>query len=130
MNKVLVIGGSGFMGSHTADLLSDNGYVVTILTIKYWQNLSKRYLRRNKKVTKIDLLAAIRVGDPSNRILKNTPIIGNRIINFKVIVKYKSDNNWPYKFIKAGSIDSDILYEKSSFTYFFSNCSLWWWRRW
>ena len=31
MNKVLVIGGSGFMGSHTADLLSDNGYVVTIL---------------------------------------------------------------------------------------------------
>ena len=31
MNKVLVIGGSGFMGSHTADLLSDNGYVVAIL---------------------------------------------------------------------------------------------------
>ena len=31
MNKVLVIGGSGFMVSHTADLLSDNGYVVTIL---------------------------------------------------------------------------------------------------
>ena len=31
MKKVLVIGGSGFMGSHTADLLSDNGYVVTIL---------------------------------------------------------------------------------------------------
>ena len=31
MKKVLIIGGSGFMGSHTADLLSDNGYVVTIL---------------------------------------------------------------------------------------------------
>ena len=31
MNKVLVIGGSGFMGSYMADLLSDNGYVVTIL---------------------------------------------------------------------------------------------------
>jgi len=31
MNNVLVIGGSGFMGSHTADLLSDNGYFVTIL---------------------------------------------------------------------------------------------------
>jgi len=29
--SVLVIGGSGFMGSHTADKLSDNGYVVTIL---------------------------------------------------------------------------------------------------
>ena len=31
MNKVLVIGGSGFMGSHIVDFLSDNGYVVTIL---------------------------------------------------------------------------------------------------
>jgi UDP-glucose 4-epimerase len=31
MNRVLVIGGSGFMGSHTADLLSENGYSVTIL---------------------------------------------------------------------------------------------------
>lgn len=31
--KVLVIGGSGFMGSHTADELSDRGYAVTILDI-------------------------------------------------------------------------------------------------
>ncbi len=31
MNKVLVIGGPRFMGSHIADLLSDNGYFVTIL---------------------------------------------------------------------------------------------------
>jgi UDP-glucose 4-epimerase len=31
MKKVLVVGGSGFMGSHTADLLSENGYDVTIL---------------------------------------------------------------------------------------------------
>jgi len=31
MKKVLVVGGSGFIGSHTADLLSENGYDVTIL---------------------------------------------------------------------------------------------------
>ena len=30
MDKVVVIGGSGFMGSHTADLLSQEGYRVTI----------------------------------------------------------------------------------------------------
>ncbi len=30
MDKVVVIGGSGFMGSHTADLLSEEGYAVTI----------------------------------------------------------------------------------------------------
>ena len=30
MEKVVVIGGSGFIGSHTADSLSDAGYKVTI----------------------------------------------------------------------------------------------------
>ena len=41
MKRVLVIGGSGFMGSHTADLLSDTGYAVTILdkvTSKWLRN--------------------------------------------------------------------------------------------
>jgi len=31
MSNVLVIGGSGFMGSHTADVLSENGNIVSIL---------------------------------------------------------------------------------------------------
>jgi UDP-glucose 4-epimerase len=31
MNNFLVIGGAGFMGSHTSDVLSDNGYAVNIL---------------------------------------------------------------------------------------------------
>jgi len=31
LKKVLVIGGSGFMGSHTADVLSENGNIVSIL---------------------------------------------------------------------------------------------------
>ena len=29
MNKVVVIGGSGFIGSHVADCLSESGYQVT-----------------------------------------------------------------------------------------------------
>ena len=31
LKNVLVIGGSGFMGSHTADVLSENGNIVSIL---------------------------------------------------------------------------------------------------
>jgi len=31
MSNILVIGGSGFMGSHTADMLSEDGHVVSIL---------------------------------------------------------------------------------------------------
>ena len=30
MDKVVVIGGSGFMGSHTADVLTEQGYHVTV----------------------------------------------------------------------------------------------------
>ena len=33
MDKVLVIGGSGFMGSHTADELSKRGFDVTIFDL-------------------------------------------------------------------------------------------------
>ena len=32
--EVLVTGGSGFLGSHVADLLTDNGYNVTIFDNK------------------------------------------------------------------------------------------------
>ena len=32
--KIVVIGGSGFMGSHTADELSNRGYQVTIFDKK------------------------------------------------------------------------------------------------
>jgi len=34
MNKVVVIGGSGFMGSHTADVLSDRGFSVVLFDRK------------------------------------------------------------------------------------------------
>ena len=33
-NKVLVIGGSGFLGSHVADVLSDRGFQVIIIDKK------------------------------------------------------------------------------------------------
>ena len=34
MDKVVVIGGAGFMGSHTADELSNRGFEVTIFDLK------------------------------------------------------------------------------------------------
>ena len=53
MNRVLIIGGAGFIGSHTADLLLSNGYEVTL-----YDNLSEKthlnkkwpnYINRNAK---------------------------------------------------------------------------------
>jgi len=49
-SKVLVIGGSGFMGSHTADELSKRGYAVTILDI-----FSSPWLRSDQEIVVADL---------------------------------------------------------------------------
>ena len=51
MNKVVVIGGSGFMGSHAADELTARGYAVTILDA-----VSSPWLSKNQKMIVGDIL--------------------------------------------------------------------------
>jgi UDP-glucose 4-epimerase len=50
-NKVVVFGGSGFLGSHVADMLSDEGYKVTIFDIE-----NSEYLRKDQKMIKGNIL--------------------------------------------------------------------------
>lgn len=49
--KVLVFGGSGFLGSHVADSLSDEGYSVEIFDLKM-----SKYLKSNQKMIIGDIL--------------------------------------------------------------------------
>ena len=49
--KVLVIGGSGFIGSHVADALSDGGHAVTIFDLR-----PSRYLREDQHFVQGDML--------------------------------------------------------------------------
>ena len=51
MDKVVVIGGSGFMGSHTADELTSRGYDVTIFDLT-----KSPWLRGNQKMIEGDML--------------------------------------------------------------------------
>ena len=53
MEKVVVIGGSGFIGSHTADCLSERGYDVTI-----FDNIESRWLRSDQEMIIGDILDA------------------------------------------------------------------------
>ena len=43
--NVIVFGGSGFIGSHVADLLSNNNYNVTIYDLE-----KSKYLKKNQKM--------------------------------------------------------------------------------
>lgn len=49
--KVLVIGGSGFLGSHVADMLSEQSYAVTI-----FDKIQSPYLKNNQKMLMGDIL--------------------------------------------------------------------------
>lgn len=49
--KVIVFGGSGFLGSHVADALTDNGYDVTIYDLK-----PSSYLRNSQRMIVGDIL--------------------------------------------------------------------------
>ena len=51
MNKVIVFGGSGFLGSHVADALTDNGYDVTI-----FDTIESPWLRDSQKMVIGDIL--------------------------------------------------------------------------
>ena len=51
MEKVVVIGGSGFIGSHTADSLSDAGYKVTI-----FDNKESEWIREDQEMIVGDIL--------------------------------------------------------------------------
>ena len=64
IKRALVIGGSGFVGSHVADALSNNGYLVTI-----FDNKKSKWLKKNQKMilgsinNKVKVFSAIRKKD-------------------------------------------------------------------
>ena len=66
MDKVVVIGGAGFMGSHTADILSDRGFKVTI-----FDNKPSCWLRDDQEIV---------VGDILDRDTVNTVLSGARYL--------------------------------------------------
>ena len=56
--KAMVIGGSGFMGSHTADELSNRGYEVTI-----FDRIASPWLRNDQKMVVGDYMDAESLAD-------------------------------------------------------------------
>jgi UDP-glucose 4-epimerase len=66
MDKVVVIGGSGFMGSHTADVLSERGYHVTI-----FDREPSPWLREDQEMV---------VGDMLDRKLVSEVVKGTRFL--------------------------------------------------
>ena len=68
MKKVVVVGGSGFIGSHVADYLSESGYQVTI-----YDCTKSKWLRSDQKMVIGDVLDA----DKLNRTIEESEFVYN-----------------------------------------------------
>ena len=67
-NKVLVFGGSGFLGSHVADVLTSKNYDVTI-----FDKQESKYIKKNQKFILGDILSVNDV----NKAVKNNQYVYN-----------------------------------------------------
>lgn len=67
-NKILVIGGSGFLGSHVADAFSDSGYKVTI-----FDNQKSKWIRKNQEFILGDIFNEKKI----NEAIKSQSIVLN-----------------------------------------------------
>ena len=86
--KAIVFGGSGFLGSHLCDVLSDNSFMVTIFDVK-----KSKYLRDDQKF-----------------------ILGN-INNYKQVEKAIKKNNYVFNFAGVSDIDEANQYPLKAINY-------------
>lgn len=99
-NKVIVFGGSGFLGSHVADSLSNNGFDVTIFDIK-----ESPYLQENQKMIVGDILDSQQLDDS---------IKGNNIVyNFAGIADIDECHKRPIDTIKYNILGNGHILESA-----------------
>ena len=68
MKKAVVVGGSGFIGSHVADCLTDSGYEVTI-----YDKVESKWLREDQKIEIGTILDTERL----NQVIKGVDLVYN-----------------------------------------------------
>jgi len=86
MKKAVVVGGSGFIGSHVADCLTDSGYEVTI-----YDKVESKWLREDQKIE----IGTILDTEKLNQVIKGV----NLVYNFAALADLNQAVNQPIKTI-------------------------------
>jgi UDP-glucose 4-epimerase len=96
--NIIIFGGSGFLGSHTADVLSEAGHEVTVCDIK-----KSTYLRKDQKMKIADILDVEKVNDT----IKGKDII----YNFAATADIEQTRKNPVRTIKNNIIGNTNILE-------------------
>lgn len=98
MKKVVIFGGSGFLGSHVADILTDLGYAVTIYDLK-----TSKYLKQSQAMICGDILDTEKV----EKAVKGSDIV----YNFAGISDIDEANKKPFDSVKYNILGNSIILE-------------------
>ena len=95
-DKVIVFGGSGFLGSHVADLLSDKGYSVEIFDLK-----KSKYLKSNQKMI---------IGNILNRNEIKKAVKGSKFVyHFAAIADIKEAQDNPVEAVEVNILSTTYI---------------------
>ncbi len=98
MKRVLVIGGSGFLGSHIADELSELGYKVTV-----FDKIKSLYLKKNQKMIIGDML--------NNKDISSATKNIDYLFHFGAVADIEEAANEPFKTINQNIMGTVIAIE-------------------
>jgi len=100
-NKAIVFGGSGFLGSHVADSLTEQGFEVTIFDLN-----ESTYLQNNQKMIVGDILNTKQL----DQAIKNHDIV----YNFAGIADIDECHNKPIETIKYNILGNALILEAAT----------------
>jgi len=96
--KAIVFGGSGFLGSHVADALTNAGHKVAIFDLK-----KSKYLQKNQKM----IVGNILDQNVVNKAIKGTDVV----YNFAAIADIDNANKKPVETVKHNILGNTIILE-------------------
>ncbi len=96
--KVIVFGGSGFLGSHVADTLTNNGYEVTVFDLE-----DSPYLKKTQKMIRGDIMDV----DSVNKAVSGS----DYVYNFAGIADIDEANRKPLDTVRFNILGNSIILE-------------------
>ena len=133
MNKILIAGGTGFVGKQLVSFLSGKGYELSVLSRKeltgnekvtYYQwDIEKAFIdtKAFEGVNTIINLTGANIGEKRWTKKRKKELVDSRVQSIELLFKYVSENKFPIKTVISssavgyyGAVTSDTIYTETS----------------